>query len=70
MAHDRLSPTALCSSSASATRRISLYRTAGTFDLDAELDLWFSGLGTVRLEFKGKTDIRGLGQMIANYTLR
>ena len=44
--------------------------TAGTFDLDAELDLWFSGLGTVRLEFKGKTDIRSLGQMIANYTLR
>src|ERR687889_455708 len=27
--------------------------TAGTFDLDAELDLWFSGLGKVRLEFKG-----------------
>ncbi|WP_379229388.1 PH domain-containing protein, partial [Paenibacillus sp. GCM10023250] len=26
--------------------------TAGTFDLDAELELWFSGLGRVRLEFK------------------
>jgi hypothetical protein len=26
--------------------------TAGTFDLDSELDLWFSGLGKVRLEFK------------------
>ncbi len=43
--------------------------TAGTFDLDAELDLWFSGLGKVRLEFKGNADIRQLGQMIAHYVL-
>jgi hypothetical protein len=43
--------------------------TAGTFDLDAELDLWFSGLGKVRLEFKGNADIRQLGQMIATYVL-
>jgi hypothetical protein len=43
--------------------------TAGTFDLDAELDLWFSGLGKVRLEFKGSSDIRQLGQMIATYVL-
>ncbi len=43
--------------------------TAGTFDLDAELDLWFSGLGKVRLEFKGNSDIRQLGQMIATYVL-
>jgi hypothetical protein len=43
--------------------------TAGTFDLDAELDLWFSGLGKVRLEFKGHADIRKIGQMIATYVL-
>ena len=43
--------------------------TAGHFDLDAELDLWFSGLGNVRLEFRGNADIRGLGQMIASYVL-
>lgn len=43
--------------------------TAGTFDLDAELDLWFSGLGLVRLEFKGRVDIRGIGQLIASYVL-
>jgi Bacterial PH domain len=43
--------------------------TAGTFDLDAELDLWFSGLGKVRLEFKGNADIRQLGQTIATYVL-
>ena len=43
--------------------------TAGTFDLDSELDLWFSGLGKVRLEFKGRVDIRHLGQMIASFVL-
>ncbi len=43
--------------------------TAGTFDLDSELDLWFSGLGKVRLEFKGQVDIRHLGQMIASFVL-
>lgn len=43
--------------------------TAGTFDLDAELDLWFSGLGKVHLEFKGTADIRQLGQLIAHHVL-
>ncbi len=43
--------------------------TAGTFDLDAELELWFSGLGKVRLEFKGRTDIRQLSTLIANFVL-
>lgn len=43
--------------------------TAGTFDLDAELELWFSGLGRVRLEFKGNTDIRGIGHLIAAHCL-
>lgn len=43
--------------------------TAGTFDLDAELDLMFSGLGTVRFEFKGRVDIRALAQLIGSYVL-
>lgn len=43
--------------------------TAGRFDLDAELDLWFSGLGRVRLEFKGSADIRGIGQLVGQYIL-
>jgi PH (Pleckstrin Homology) domain-containing protein len=43
--------------------------TAGTFDLDAELELWFSGLGKVRLEFRGSSDIKQVGQMIASYVL-
>ncbi|GGP66985.1 PH domain-containing protein [Saccharothrix coeruleofusca] len=43
--------------------------TAGTFDMDAELDLWFSGLGKVRLEFKGHADVRLLSQVIATFVL-
>ncbi|TDP92926.1 PH domain-containing protein [Labedaea rhizosphaerae] len=43
--------------------------TAGTFDLDAELEMWFSGLGKVRLEFKGSSDIKQIGQLIASYVL-
>jgi hypothetical protein len=43
--------------------------TAGQFDLDAELEIWFSGLGKVRLEFKGRTDIREIGQMLGRYVL-
>lgn len=43
--------------------------TAGTFDLDAELDLWFSGLGKVRLEFRGGADVRAISHLIASYVL-
>lgn len=43
--------------------------TAGTFDMDSELDLWFSGLGKVRLEFKGHADVRLLAQIIGTYVL-
>ena len=43
--------------------------TAGTFDLDAELELWFSGLGKVKLEFKGGVDIRSIGRLIADQVL-
>lgn len=43
--------------------------TAGTFDFDAELDLWFSGLGKVRFEFTGRTDVARLNKLIASYVL-
>ena len=43
--------------------------TAGVFDMDSELDLWFSGLGRVRLEFKGSANIRALSLMIASHAL-
>jgi len=43
--------------------------TAGSFDRDAELELWFSGLGKVKLEFSGSVDIRQMGRDIANKVL-
>ncbi len=43
--------------------------TAGTFDLDAELDLWFSGLGKVRFEFRGSVDIKQINRTISEYVL-
>jgi hypothetical protein len=43
--------------------------TAGRFDLDAGLELWFSGLGKVRLDFKGQVDIRTIGQLIGSHVL-
>ena len=43
--------------------------TAGRFDLDSELELWFSGLGKVRLEFKGNVDIRHISKLIGHHVL-
>lgn len=43
--------------------------TAGTLDLDAELEIYFSGLGKVRFEFKGSCDIKEIGKMISEMVL-
>ncbi len=43
--------------------------TAGTFDLDSDLELWFSGLGKVRLEFKGNVNIRHISQLMGHHVL-
>ena len=43
--------------------------TAGTLDLDCEMDLWFSGLGKVRFEFKGNFDITSFNKIIGEYIL-
>lgn len=43
--------------------------TAGTFDLDSELELWFSGLGKVKFEFTGESDIIEIGKIIASKIL-
>lgn len=43
--------------------------TAGTFDLDSELELWFSGLGKVRFEFTIKADVAGICRMISGFVL-
>ena len=42
---------------------------AGSFDLDAELESWFSGLGKVKFEFKGKTDVAQLNKLVAHHVL-
>ena len=43
--------------------------TAGTFDLDAELEIWFSSLGKLKFEFKGETDMTLISQSIAKYSI-
>ncbi len=43
--------------------------TAGHFDMDSELEIWFSGLGKVKLEFTGGSDIVKIGQIIGNFVL-
>lgn len=43
--------------------------TAGTFDLDSELDVTISGLGTVRFELSAQTDIKELGKFLSNQIL-
>ena len=42
---------------------------AGTFDLDAELELWFSGLGKVRFEFSSKFDVKSFNRFLGSYIL-
>ena len=43
--------------------------TAGTFDLDTEMTLWFSGLGVVTFEFKSNFDIKSFNKLIGGYIL-
>lgn len=42
---------------------------AGVFDLDSELELWFSGLGKIKLEFTGSTNISEICKTISTFTL-
>lgn len=44
--------------------------TSGTFDLDSELDVTISGLGTIRFELSSHSNIKELGQFISTYVLR
>lgn len=39
--------------------------TAGTFDLDSELELYFSAVGRVRFEFTGRTNIIQISNFIS-----
>lgn len=44
--------------------------TAGTFDLESELELYYSGVGRVKFEFRGSSDIIEIGRIISQYALR
>jgi len=43
--------------------------TAGVLDLDSELEMYFSGVGRVKFEFSGASDVVQIGQLIASYAL-
>lgn len=43
--------------------------TSGTFDLDAELEIYFSALGKVRFEFTGKSAMLEISKIISSHAL-
>ncbi|MGB1261691.1 MAG: PH domain-containing protein [Cognaticolwellia sp.] len=43
--------------------------TSGTFDLDAELEIYFSAIGKVRFEFTGKTAMLEISKVISQHAL-
>ena len=43
--------------------------TAGVFDLDSELDLWFSGMGRVRFEFVAQANVSEICRVISERVL-
>jgi len=43
--------------------------TAGTIDLDSELEIWFSGLGKIRFEFVGTADVAAICKRISERVL-
>jgi len=43
--------------------------TSGTFDLDSELEIYFSAIGKVRFEFTGQTSMLEISNTIAGYVL-
>lgn len=43
--------------------------TAGVLDLDSELELYYSGVGKVKFDFSGASDIVKIGQAIGSYIL-
>lgn len=43
--------------------------TAGTFDLDSELELWFSSLGKIKLEFVSQANVSEICKMISMHVL-
>ena len=52
--------------------KVSAYsvETAGVLDLDSELEMYFSGLGKVKFEFTGNSNIVAIGKAISQYILK
>ncbi len=44
--------------------------TSGMLDLDAELEVWLSGVGMVKFELTGGVNIKALCQNISEYILQ
>ena len=43
--------------------------TSGTFDLDSELEIYFSAIGRVRFEFTGKSSMLEISKIISKHLL-
>lgn len=43
--------------------------TAGTLDMDAELTLCYSGLGSIKFDFSAGGEIKTIGKIISSYIL-
>ncbi|MCL1114400.1 MULTISPECIES: PH domain-containing protein [Shewanella] len=43
--------------------------TSGTFDLDSELEIYFSAIGKVKFEFTGKSSMLEISKIISGYLL-
>lgn len=43
--------------------------TSGVLDLDAELEIYISGVGKVKFEFTGSTDVKEICRMISAFAL-
>jgi hypothetical protein len=43
--------------------------TAGVLDLDSELEIWFSGLGKIKLEFVARANVAEICKMISMHVL-
>ena len=52
-------------------KKVSIYavETAGIVDIDGELELVFSGVGSVKFEFTGGSDIKQICQVMSEYIL-
>lgn len=43
--------------------------TSGVFDMDSELEMYFSSIGKVKFEFTGNSNVVQIGQIIGMYVL-